>query len=226
MTQIAGPSATSTLTVALHEIKYKAQDASGNFSTCTFYVNVINTTNPIIVCPQSVTKNVDANSCAWTSPVGSLSPFQAIGNCTTIAWDVLNPLGTHVIGTNDVSGYVFMPGISTVTYTITDVDHHSQTCSFTVTVVDTIFPTLVAPADLSLHVTTSCSLTGVNLGTPVILDNCTGTIVSNNAPTIFPIGITTVTWTATDISGASLSLKTIVVNISYIVSLLVGYLVS
>ena len=210
MTQIAGPSATSTLTVGLHEIKYKAQDASGNFSTCTFYVNVINTTNPIIVCPQSVMKNVDANSCAWTSPVGSLSPFQAIGNCTTVAWDVLNPSGTHVIGTNDVSGYVFMPGISTVTYTITDVDSNSQTCSFTVTVIDTIFPTLVAPANLTLQVTSTCSLTGVSLGTPVILDNCSGTVVSNNAPTIFPIGTTTVTWTATDISGNSTTANQVV----------------
>lgn len=201
ITQIAGPSSNNTLTLGLYEITYKAEDAAGNFSTCTFYVNVINTTNPIIVCPQSVTKNVDANSCNWTSTSGSLTPFQAVGNCTTITWDVLNPSGTHTIGNTDVSGYVFMPGISTVTYTITDVDNHSQTCSFTVNVIDNIAPTIVAPANLTLQVTTTCSLTSVNLGTPVILDNCAGTTVTNNAPATFPIGVTNVTWTATDANG-------------------------
>ncbi|MEO0038085.1 MAG: hypothetical protein RIQ59_1296 [Bacteroidota bacterium] len=201
ITQIAGPSSNNTLSVGLYEITYKAEDAAGNFSTCTFYVNVINTTDPIIVCPQSVTKNVDANSCNWTSTAGSLTPFQAVGNCTTITWDVLNPSGTHTTGNTDVSGYVFMPGLSTVTYTITDVDNHSQTCSFTVNVIDNIAPTIVAPADLTLHVTTTCSLTGVNLGTPVILDNCAGTSVTSNAPAIFPIGVTTITWTATDANG-------------------------
>ncbi|KIQ19111.1 hypothetical protein RT99_15315, partial [Flavobacterium sp. MEB061] len=48
----------------------------------------------------------------------------------------------------------------------------------------------------------SCAATGVVLGTPTTTDNCTGTItVTNNAPSSFPIGITTVTWTAKDASG-------------------------
>ncbi len=201
ITQTAGPAANSALTVGLHEITYKAQDAAGNFSTCTFYVNVIDTTNPIIVCQQSSTHNVDANSCSWTSTPKSLSPFQAVGNCITILWDVLNPSGTHTTGTGDVSGYVFNPGVSTVTYIITDVDRNTQTCNFNVTVVDTIFPTIVTPANLTLNVTTGCSLSNVNLGTPIVLDNCAGATYTNNAPAIFPIGTTTVTWTATDTYG-------------------------
>ena len=39
---------------------------------------------------------------------------------------------------------------------------------------------------------------GVNLGSPVTGDNCTVASVTNNAPSQFPVGLTTVTWTVTD----------------------------
>ena len=203
VTQTAGPSATSTLTVGLHQIIYKAEDAAGNTSFCTFYVNVINTTNPIIVCTPNVTKNVDANSCNWISPAGSLSPFQAVGNCITIAWEVENPDGTEEIGSSDVSGYIFAPGISTVTYTVTDADNNTQTCSFTVTVVDNILPNIAAPADIDIQVAAGCSVPTINLGTPVVSDNCSNTVVSNDAPPVFQIGTTVVTWKVIDVNGNS-----------------------
>jgi hypothetical protein len=47
----------------------------------------------------------------------------------------------------------------------------------------------------------SCSGTGVNLGTPATADNCSVAGITNNAPTTFPVGTTTVTWTVTDASG-------------------------
>ncbi len=48
-----------------------------------------------------------------------------------------------------------------------------------------------------------CSGAGaVALGTPATSDNCSGTVtLTNNAPGSFPVGTTTVTWTATDASG-------------------------
>lgn len=203
ITQVTGPIPTSTLTPGMHRITYMATDASGNFSLCTFYVNVINTTNPIIVCRENTIQNVDANSCSWTAPTGSLTPFQAIGNCISVAWDVQNPNGTHTTGTTDVSGYMFQVGTSTITYTITDEDDNEETCSFTVKVIDNLSPSLIAPSDVTLNVTTTCTLSNINLGTPVVSDNCSNTVVTNNAPTKFPIGSTTVTWTATDAIGNS-----------------------
>lgn len=201
ITQTEGPSPSGSLTPGLHRITYKATDATGNFSLCSFYVNVINTTNPIIVCRENTIQNVDENSCTWTAPVASLTPFQAIGNCISVAWDVENPNGTHTTGTTDVSGYIFQVGTSTVTYTITDEDDNEETCSFTVKVIDNISPSLIAPSDVTLNATNSCTLTNVNLGTPVVSDNCSNTVVTNNAPSKFPIGVTTVTWTATDAIG-------------------------
>ncbi|KIQ17035.1 hypothetical protein RT99_19640, partial [Flavobacterium sp. MEB061] len=60
----------------------------------------------------------------------------------------------------------------------------------------------------------SCAATGVVLGTPTTTDNCTGTItVTNNAPSSFPIGITTVTWTAKDAAGNTQTFtQTVTVN--------------
>ncbi|WP_123921641.1 HYR domain-containing protein, partial [Flavobacterium piscis] len=57
--------------------------------------------------------------------------------------------------------------------------------------------TVVVSADANL-----CTASGVALGTPTASDNCSGTVtVTNNAPLVFPIGDTTVTWTAKDAAG-------------------------
>ena len=49
----------------------------------------------------------------------------------------------------------------------------------------------------------SCTASNVNLGTPTITDNCSASevTITNNAPTVFPIGTTTVTWTIKDAAG-------------------------
>jgi gliding motility-associated-like protein len=65
----------------------------------------------------------------------------------------------------------------------------------TVTVVDNEAPIVSCPPDVI-----SCSLE-FNLGTPVVSDNCGVESVTNDAPETFPIGITIVTWTVTDIHG-------------------------
>ncbi len=76
-------------------------------------------------------------------------------------------------------------------------------CSFTVTIADTIDPTITAPANLTDVPTDAgkCYATGVNLGTPTTADNCGVATVANDAPAQFPKGTTTVTWTVTDSSG-------------------------
>ncbi len=54
----------------------------------------------------------------------------------------------------------------------------------------------------AVTVTACTTATGVNLGTPVINGNCTAVrVITNNAPTAFPRGQTTVTWTVNDGCG-------------------------
>lgn len=85
--------------------------------------------------------------------------------------------------------------------TVTDSGGASDSCSSRVTIQDTTAPSLSPPAD----VTVECSSpdgTLVNLGTPTVSDTCDDSpVVTNDAPPLFPLGTTTVTWTVTDASG-------------------------
>jgi hypothetical protein len=93
-------------------------------------------------------------------------------------------------------------GPNTVTLTITDASGNVSTAPAIVTVVDAIAPTITAPAAVTVSADAGqCSASGVVLGKATAIDNCSGIVVHNDAPAVFPIGTTTVTWTATDASG-------------------------
>ena len=58
-------------------------------------------------------------------------------------------------------------------------------------------PTITCPADLNLNTDLGqCTASDVNLGAPTVTGN--GVVISNNAPQLFPVGTTTVLWTARD----------------------------
>jgi Bacterial Ig domain/HYR domain len=62
---------------------------------------------------------------------------------------------------------------------------------------DATLPEITCPSAIS-----AVDGESVDLGTPTVSDNLTGTpVVTNDAPSTFPIGTTTVTWTATDDAG-------------------------
>jgi hypothetical protein len=95
-------------------------------------------------------------------------------------------------------------GENTVTLTATDAAGNSSSMPATVTVVDTVQHTLVAPAAVAVSTDPGqCSASEVDLGSPVVSDNCAGAMVTNDAPAVFPKGLTIVTWTATYASGAT-----------------------
>jgi len=160
-------------------------DVNGNVGTCVAIVTVIDGIAPVITCPSSVTVNADAGICGAT--VALTSPI-ATDNCTATITNnapVLFPLGT-----------------TTVIWTATDAAGNTATCSNTVTVLDNQAPTITCPANITVNTDANiCFATGVNLGTPVTADNCTVASVTNNAPSVFPLGTTTITWTVVDQAG-------------------------
>ncbi len=106
-------------------------------------------------------------------------------------------------GTGTGSGSVFNKGITKVTVTATNVSG-SITYNFNVTVNDSTKPLIAAPVDVIAGTNSGCTATGVAFGTPAISDNCSDAAaltVTNDAPAVFPIGTTTVTWTVRDESG-------------------------
>jgi gliding motility-associated-like protein len=137
-----------------------------------------------------VTVNVDAGTCAAALANVTLGTPTIADNCSATA-------------SNDAPAS-FPLGTTTVTWTATDGSGNTATATQVVTVVDNIDPTITAPADVTVNVDAgvcSTALSNVTLGTPTTSDNCSVASVTNDAPTSFPLGNTTVTWTVTDGSG-------------------------
>jgi uncharacterized protein YrzB (UPF0473 family) len=95
-------------------------------------------------------------------------------------------------------------GDNTVTLTVTDVNGNVSTCTAVVTVEDDFPPTIACPADITVN--TDIGMCGKVVNYPVAIgqDNCSITVSQTGglaSGSIFPIGINTVEFTATDNSG-------------------------
>ena len=144
-TSAGGPYNGTPLVVGTYDIEYTATDGSGNTSTCTFTVEVIDNEDPLLVCPDDLTISADAGVCTWASGAGELDPVLAVDNCPDFALSYEITGATMSSGMGTVSAATqFELGESTITYTLTDDSGNEVTCSFTVTVVDEEAPEIVS----------------------------------------------------------------------------------
>ncbi len=157
-------------------------------SATSLPVNVFigDNTNPVITAPLNVTVTPNLGCEAVGVTLGS--PVTS-DNCSVASV------------TNDAPA-IYPIGTTTVTWTVTDGSGNVATATQLVTVTDQTAPTAYAPANVTVSSNANCEATGVQLGTPIATDNCTNNlVVTNNAPTTYPLGNTTVTWTITDAAG-------------------------
>ncbi|OXG05980.1 hypothetical protein B0A79_07080, partial [Flavobacterium piscis] len=122
----------------------------------------------------------------------TVTPPTTTDNCAgTITGKTANPLTYNTQGTY------------TITWDFNDGNGNTETATQKVIVKDTQKPIITCPATVVVSADANlCTASGVLLGTPTTSDNCSGTVtVTNNAPLVFPIGDTTVTWTAKDAAG-------------------------
>ena len=90
-----GPAPGGFLPVGEYEVSYEAIDSAGNTAECAFIVEVVDTQEPVLGCPQDVTVDTDEDVCEWTSQPGSLTPIVELENCgPELQWSVENPDGT------------------------------------------------------------------------------------------------------------------------------------
>lgn len=97
------------------------------------------------------------------------------------------------------SGSTFPAGVTTVICKATDFSGNVSTGSFTVTVRDVTLPTVTPPADITAEA--QDTLTYVCTGKATATDNIGVVSITSDAPASFPLGTTTVTWTAMDAAG-------------------------
>jgi PKD repeat protein len=120
----------------INTISCIARDACGNTSAaCTFTLTVIDNEKPKIICPLSISVvgTITPPSTQCKAIVNGLAPT-VTDNCTmwTIGYTVTG--ATTASGATDASGTMFLQGISTVTYIVTDMAGNKDSCKFTVTV--------------------------------------------------------------------------------------------
>src|SRR6266496_4084879 len=98
-------------------------------------------------------------------------------------------------------------GVTTITWTATDVEKVTSSATQTVTVSDKENPSVIAPENKSVRTNKGVSYALVDVGTATAADNCPNVTVtgarSDNAPLVagYPLGVTTITWTAKDEAG-------------------------
>jgi len=190
-----GPFPVGTTTV-----NWSVTDIHGNTGTAVQTVTVTDNQAPVISV-SNVSVNNDLGNCSAAVTLSAT----ATDNCAVTATP-----------TNDWGGGPFPVGTTTVNWSVTDIHGNTGTAVQTVTVTDNQAPTITAPSNVTINGwchSVSLATAGASLGTPVTADNCSVAGVTNDAPALFPVGATTVTWTVTDIHGnTATATQTVSVN--------------
>ncbi|MEP7376328.1 MAG: HYR domain-containing protein [Chitinophagaceae bacterium] len=191
----------SVFPVGVSTVTWTATDAANNTATCTFTVTVTDGTPPVITCPANISSGNDPGLC---SALLTITPATAIDNCSATV--MVEGVRSDALALNQP----FPAGITTITWTATDLSNNSSTCTQTVTVTDTQKPTLTCPANIMAGSGSNICGAVINYPAAIVSDNCTASnlvnvVYSMPSGSTFPLGTTTVTVTATDAANNSSS---------------------
>ena len=199
LTQTSGGPSGSAFPIGTTIIEYEATDDCGNIETCSFTISVTLDNGILsITCPSDINTTVPGGATGalitWTEPMPSSS-------C---------PLGGEAAtqSSGPINGALFPVGETVVSYTATDDCGNLETCSFTVTVTEDFGTlTIACPADINLTISGTATGAIANWTEPIPSTTCaaggetanqTGGLANGS---LFPIGATVVSYTATDGCG-------------------------
>jgi hypothetical protein len=181
-------------------VTYTATDKSGNTAQATQTVTVVDNTVPVVTPPAAKTLFTGAGATSCGVTVSNLDATLGTGSATD------NCPGVGAVTRSGVpAGNVFPVGNTVVTYSATDAHGNTGSATQTVTVIDNTPPVISCPANIVIE--PSCPTGAIaTYATPTATDNCAVQSVTRNAGSlasgsVFPIGTSTVTHTATDIYG-------------------------
>ncbi|NNJ12793.1 HYR domain-containing protein [Chloroflexales bacterium ZM16-3] len=193
------PASGATFALGVTEVVCTATDAAGNASSATFSVTVQDTTAPLLAnIPANLTVAADSSSGA------------VVSYALPTATDSVDP--APAVACVPTAGSLFTVGTSVVTCSATDTVGNSSSATFQVTVtapiLDLTAPVLSGvPADITAEALSPDGV-GVDYALPSASDDSDPSPAVSCAPvstTIFPLGTSAVTCTATDAAGNSAS---------------------
>ena len=162
-------------------VTWTATDASGNTAVQVQSVTIQDTTSPSVIAPDDIV----SEATAVNTPIntGTANAYDAIG----------------IVSITNDAPTTFLIGTTLITWTAIDEAGNTAFAVQQISIVDSTSPIVTAPANLIVEAESS-SGASADIGIAVAED--IGDVkISNNAPEIFPLGETQVTWTATDASG-------------------------
>ena len=178
-----------------------ATNEVGNSDQCSAIVAVVDNTPPSITPPSPVTASTGpgATICGAVVSDAILGNASAIDNCP----------GVGISRSGVPAGNVFPLGNSTVSYTATDSSGNTATATQSETVIDNTPPSITAPSPVTVSTGPGATICGAVvsdaiLGNASAIDNCPGVGISRSgvpAGNVFPLGNSTISYTATDSSG-------------------------
>ena len=192
VTVTVSPNSFGCSDLGANTVTVTATDGSGNTTTATTSVTVVDNIDPVITVvanPADVVLDATGSGSITAAMVAS-----ATDNCTTAPTITVTPT------TVDCSDL----GVVTVTVIASDANGNTSTASVPVNVVDNAAPVITsAQGDTTLAACEAQFNYAVN-----VTDNCgfTATMTSGLASgATFPVGSTTVTWVFADASGNSVT---------------------
>jgi len=157
-----------------------AADTSGNSSSCNTSLALVDDTAPTVSCPAPVTAECTGGGGATVTTAAT-----ATDNCA-------GPLPASGPGT-----VFYALGTTSISYSASDPSTNSASCSSSVQVQDTTPPSITCPAAIVAECTGNSSAQ-VTPGAASASDICAGVTVAGPAAGTYPVGTTTVAYTATD----------------------------
>ncbi|MBX7052849.1 MAG: HYR domain-containing protein [Flavobacteriales bacterium] len=189
--------ASGTYLVGTTSVIWTVTDIHGNVSTCTQTITVNDDEAPAIACPSDTTHTADAGLCSAALSI----PLPVVSDNCTIA-TIVNDYNNSADATD-----IYPVGTTNVVWTVTDIHGNTSSCTQVVIITDDEVPSIVCPADITQTADAGVCEAQVNVDTPTVSDNCAVASVVNDyngtsdASDIYPVGITPVTFTVTDIHG-------------------------
>jgi hypothetical protein len=209
VTLVSTPPSGTTFSTGTSVVNCVATDLAGNNSTCSFLVTVKDNEPPKISSPPDKSVNNDPGKCSAVVAVGTAT---ATDNCGITP--VVGLRSDHLLLTDP-----YPVGTTTITWTETDINGNNAVRTQKIVVTDNEPPLIACPGNKTVSADHGMCSAKVNIGTATATDNCGTTPVvavrsdnlSLSAP--YPVGITQVMWTETDIHGNSAScIQTITVR--------------
>jgi len=162
------------------------------FNITSGYFSIEDQSPPVLVCPDNIEVDAEMGTCSETIIVPLPDATDACGTVESI------------ISSKDTD--LFTAGATTVTFTAFDVAGNSASCTLIVTVFEFLPPQIVnCPTDIIAYTTADSCVVAVFWDAPTAIDTCEqGAVFMTNdfdPGELFGVGITTVTYEASDVSG-------------------------